>query len=439
MMPLVKCPICAKDILSSTVSCPACGETIKSEIVILQYKDRDDFLDKNKDFPLHTCKKCNKMNELEIKRADIIISGKKMEFEELVILECQTCGNIQLVLHSIKMILSVFSELEQRGCKGVKLKSKGFREKYDYCTDVNFKYDFRDYEGIPGLSYDMEHSKKGFLTPVYFDKKSLIYFMHDEDYKVDLFSETYGLLQKNGIASIPFGINSNDKAVFWLGDLEYLDLKDRQLLLPHNVESDHKLVCSEFYAAQIGCEWSEPNIERRVFMKKKEVIDAIKNRYHVDISHLNDEVEEKIDTFQKPITFTERSIEWAINTIHKIVIEGISSEEFCKIYEATHEKLDNGYKGWKSIKHFQELLMSLFPLKTDCEIRDLISPMYLLNDMRIYYDHLISQSKKDTTKANIVKTLGMSDFDDFKFIYMTINSKMLKLYQVLLLGLTYDS
>lgn len=405
----------------------------------ISYSSLDDFIKKNSSYPLDTCKVCGKENELEMMVVTVRFPGKIMEFEELPVLRCQTCGNIQISAYSVKIVYQLFRTMQENGQpKGI-FKPTGYREHFEYCTDVEFKYDHRDYEGIPGLNVDEEHSIKGFLTPVYFDKKALVYFMHDEDYSINLFSESYGTLEKVGGWSIPFGLNSNDKVVFWLGDLNYLDLRDRQLLLPHNIESDHKLICSEFYAAQLCCQWSDPNIERRIFGKKAELVNAINNKYKVDISHLNDEVKEKIESFQKPVTFTEKSIEPAINALHKVVIEGINSDEFCKVYEATHDKLEKGYKSWKCIKHFQELLKVLYPTKKSDEIRDLMSPLYLLNDMRIYYDHLISNEKKEEIKTNIMNTLGMDDFNDFRFIYQTINDKLLVLYRVFLLELESQS
>ena len=91
----------------------------------------------------------------------------------------------------------------------------------------DYKYDHKDYYNIPGLCYDEEHSTEGFLTPVYFDRKALIYFISVPDFEVDIFSETYGHIGKKdpqGVYiydwDVPFGFNSNWKVSILVGRFE---------------------------------------------------------------------------------------------------------------------------------------------------------------------------------------------------------------------------
>ncbi|EDS77523.1 hypothetical protein CBC_A0925 [Clostridium botulinum C str. Eklund] len=60
----------------------------------------------------------------------------------------------------------------------------------------------------------------GFLAPVFFNKECLIYFMHHPEYALIIFSEKYEILGHKDEFEIPFGITTNKKVVFWLGDLD---------------------------------------------------------------------------------------------------------------------------------------------------------------------------------------------------------------------------
>lgn len=51
--------------------------------------------------------------------------------------------------------------------------SKKYRKKFEYCQEADYKYDHKDYYNIPGLRFDDEHSKEGFLTPVFSIEKPL--------------------------------------------------------------------------------------------------------------------------------------------------------------------------------------------------------------------------------------------------------------------------
>ena len=56
---------------------------------------------------------------------------------------------------------------------------------------------------------------------------------------------------------------------------------------------------------------------------------------------------------------------------------------------------------------------------------------YALNDLRNYFSHLLSQKKMNKFKENALKTLGLSDFEDYKKLYDTLIERLYKLYQYL--------
>ena len=88
---------------------------------------------------------------------------------------------------------------------------------------------------------------------------------------MEIFSESYGYIAKKDVTgvyqydwNIPFGFNSNGKLVMWLGDIASMDDMTQAILKPFNVASDHLLIDSEFYQAQMKCIFSKPIIEKRI-------------------------------------------------------------------------------------------------------------------------------------------------------------------------------
>jgi hypothetical protein len=91
-----------------------------------------------------------------------------------------------------------------------------------------------------------------------------------------LFSETYGYIRFKDEWDIPFGLNRRGNLVFWLGDLNETDDTYLSIIKPFNIESDHQLIDSEFYAAQMCCTWSQPNKELNIYYKKMNCLSKLK-------------------------------------------------------------------------------------------------------------------------------------------------------------------
>lgn len=398
----------------------------------INFETYNDFLKEYRKYTFHECPNCKNDMELTLQEVDITVDRRLMHFEELFMLTCLKCSKSYLPEYSKQMIDGCYKNmLEQNQYKGI-FASKGYKQKFKYCENQDFDYDHKDYYNIPGLCHDDEHSEKGFLTPVYFKKKSLLHFMHDTDYKLSLFSETYGLLSYKDQWSVPFGININSNIVFWLGDLNDMDDDSLGILKPFNIESDHKLIHSQFYAAQMCCIFSDPNREITICNKKDELFNEIRSKYNIDLFHLVEEIDFQINNFNKPILININSIEQSINMLHKVLIEGVNIPAFKQLYLKLNSNPANGYKDWKSIKFYQTLLENI--IKDRDSIRDIISPLYLLNDFRQYYDHLLSTSKRNEIKDNIVKTLQVNSFEDIEEIYSLLLEKLTILFEYLIVG-----
>ncbi len=367
----------------------------------LYFATYEDFVEEYGKYHMHDCNVCGAHREQTEAYLNVYLDDKHLEFQEILVLQCQHCGKWVLPMHSKEMIDGAFKTAVKENQSHGLFYPKGYKKVFDYCVAMGLKYDHRDYFNVPGLSYDEEHSVEGFLTPVYFTKSGLYYFLYDPEYNLHLFSETYGSLSFRDEWNIPFGINRNGNVIFWLGDLSYIDERSLQILKPHNIESDHQLIVSEFYAAQLCCIWSEPNKEMSIYFQRSALYKRIEDKHKIKLFHLEDEVKEQMNKFQKPIVITEANIEPSINLLHKVLVEGVDIPELRKLYEISVESTSKGYTDWKSIKLYQGILE---PYVSEDELRKIISPMFLLNDFRQYFDHLLPNDKRQSGTMSIFRT-----------------------------------
>ena len=132
---------------------------------------------------------------------------------------------------------------------------------------------------------------------------------------------------------IPFGINTNKKVVFWLGDLDKLDSATQNYLKINNIESDHRIIDSEFYDAQLKVIWSDPIIERQIINLRNKMYDTLKQKHSLDLHHLDKEVINEIENIIKPITYSDLEVKPVISALHKILIEAVNISNFKNYYE----------------------------------------------------------------------------------------------------------
>lgn len=144
----------------------------------------------------------------------------------MLILRCKICGATFLPEHTKQMIDGTYKMMVKHEQSMGKFTPRGYKEKFKYCDKQDFEYGHRDYYNIPGLCYDEGHSVKGFLTPVYFKKEALVYFLTVPDFEVEIFLESYGYIAKKDVTgvyqydwNILFGFNSNGKLIMRLGDI----------------------------------------------------------------------------------------------------------------------------------------------------------------------------------------------------------------------------
>ena len=73
-------------------------------------------------------------------------------------------------------------------------------------------------------------------------------------------------------------------------------------------------------------------------------------------------------------------------------------------------------------------------LKPTDDIKNIIAPLYLLNDFRQYYDHLLSYEKKEEIKRNTLVSLDVKSFDNIEEIYLKLLNKLSILFEYLIIG-----
>lgn len=386
----------------------------------------DKFVTEYQTYRIDVCSDCNGICELVETDITCTIEGRVLHFSPMLVLRCKKCGKEFLPEHTKQMIDGAYKTAVKEKQNMGEFRPTGYKKKFGYCTVQNYEYDHRDYYNIPGLCYDDEHSIEGFLTPVYFEKEALVFFLAMPEYEVEIFSESYGYIAKKDSAglfpydwNIPFGFNTNGKLIMWLGDIDDMDDRTKSILKSFNVPSDHLLIDSEFYQAQMKCIFSEPIIEKRILINKEAFISNIKKKYSIDLSHLTEECQEHEKKVRRPVVFTETSVAEVINAYDKILVEGFNVSEMRKLYEALYASSERNakYTSWQSIKLLEAILVKLSSLVDNIDIASVMSPLYILHDYRILLDHLLSVDKISDTKQHIVATLGVQSFNDQEVIY----------------------
>ncbi len=386
----------------------------------------DEFKKEYLNYRFDECSDCT--GRCEIVESDVIctIEGRLLSFSPTFVLCCKKCGKEFLPEYTKQMIDGAYRTAVKENQFRGEFHLTGYKKKFDYCMQQNYEYDHRDYYNIPGLCYDEEHSVEGFLTPVYFEKEALVFFLAMPEYEVEIFSESYGYIARKDISglykydwNIPFGFNTNGKLIMWLGDIDDMDDKTKAILKPFNVPSDHLLIDSEFYQAQMKCTFSEPIIEKRILINKEAFISNIKKKYSIDLAHLSDECKEHEKKIKRPVVFTETAVAEVINAYDKILVEGFNVNEMRKLYEVLYDSSERNvkYTSWQSIKLIEAILVKISLSVGNMDITAVMSPLYILHDYRILLDHLLSADKISDTKQHITSTLGVHSFCDQEAIY----------------------
>jgi hypothetical protein len=150
--------------------------------------------------------------------------GIDVELEGVPLLKNELPGEVIFTFKSKAMVNYFVGEAKKSGNPGIRLSPKPRESKrYGYCQKVDFIYSDIDYEHIPGLVRPWD---EGFLTPVFFKLSVLNKYTQNPEYRLNLFSESYGSIESEDW-NIAFGINRNQLAFMWLGDIDSLPITEQ--------------------------------------------------------------------------------------------------------------------------------------------------------------------------------------------------------------------
>lgn len=372
----------------------------------------------------HYCEICNDWLKLCFDRYAIRFEETNIYLLNVPLLRCDSCIKYYFPEKTKTIILTVSDQAKEQGKSEVKLSPRqDFKRKFNY-GEVEFLYDHRDYENIPGLQRPWDD---GFLTPIFFNLAVLNKYSQHPDYRLDLVSKTYGSISNNGEFDIAFGINRNRKVIMWLGDIDKLPINEQYYLRSENVESDHDL-CSEFYESQIEVQFSNPSPENALFHARAEAIRICQRERGGYLHTLEGEVSKVIENLDRPVFWQEKHVSPIIEALNRVMVESLDSQFLKAELKSVFSK--DELRDLKSLKLFERWLDKVLHLSN---FSDISLPFYVLYDFRVLSSHLISNSKKQKILKSINQRLNLSEENEnYEVIYDALINKLRESYEIVL-------
>lgn len=309
-------------------------------------------------------------------------------------------------------------------------------KRYKQFDHLEFKYDSRDHYIIPGLYRDWDD---GYLTPVFFDKDLLLYYNGHPDYSVKFTSFSSCNIYHKGERMFEwgFGINRYGKLFKWLGDLDR-DF-DNDEMKPHlkrfqasNIDSDHEIF-SKFYLSQNPFSpsdaFQDSDNESRLFALKNDFNIEIRKKYGVEITKL--EIEQLAEYYKPPIMEEREQVFSSFLSLNKYFIENLQTDSLRDILLSNgldENDLKKDGKKLGSLKIFTLFIQHILKKENADE---LISPLFVLNDLRQLHGHLSDSSFEERynyCKERLELPNTATDLDVFKKLV----TKLILFYQNLI-------
>lgn len=297
------------------------------------------------------------------------------------------------------------------------------KRRFAWCA-IEFLYDARDYYYIPGL---YRSSGDGFLTPVFFAKGVLLKYLHHPAYSLDFSSDTYGTIHTSEGHIIAFGVNRVGRVIMWLADIGKMSEAEQFYLRSENVESDHD-VASEFYQGQVEVQFTPPTREWRLLRARHEMINRAFEILKVKLAHLDIEQAKVMKRILRPLVWDEPHVGSVIDALNKVMIETLNVEAI----KADIRKIDHNFeaKSLRSLKLFQ------FWLEKRCRLvnaASIVSPLFILYDLRVVLSHLLSREKEKKTLSHVCSRLQLAiDCRNWEKIYDAMLDRLQTTYTTII-------
>ncbi|MGA8898580.1 hypothetical protein [Bradyrhizobium sp.] len=341
------------------------------------------------------CDDCKGHLYLAFADFDEDVSGIPIKISGLPVLRCEKCGRDHLPDRSRFAIIEHHRRTVEEGQTNVAVRRKKLENDFGF-GKVKFRYDPDDYFYIPGL-YREFHI--GFLTPVFFKREVLLKYDASPNYTVKFASPTYGTIEGETF-SISFGVNKNGKVVMWLGDIADLPESEQYYLRSENVDSDH-MIGSEFYEGQVDCIFTPPSKESQLFAARSEFLAEGAALFGAKIAHLDQEVYDIALSFNAPVVDTPKERRHVADSLNKVYIESFDNKALATIAR----RLGGNPDSLGSLKRLQVILEAT---KSGGEIAKLLSPFFVLYDLRVAYSHLTSVAKAEEILASVANRLRIT-------------------------------
>lgn len=362
------------------------------------------------------CDDCGNLLDLEFSQFDENISGVQMKIDGLPVLRCRACNKNHLPDLSRLALIDCHKRAVEAGSPTFACVRKKRAQEFKF-SKVPFLYDPDDYFYIPGL---YRRFNVGFLTPVFFNREVLLKYDNSPSYRVQFASTTYGTIY-TGEDYISFGINKNGLVVMWLGDIAKMPEAEQYYLRSENVASDHS-IGSEFYEGQIECVFTEASREDRLFKARSTFIEASFKRFAKKIAHLDDEVMNLALAFNGPIVDTEKERRHVADTLNKIYIESFDNTAIGEVLKSS----GGDPKNLGSLKRLQGVMERALPRE---DINSLLSPLYVLYDLRVAYSHLTSDERQREVFKTVVDRLGVDADVALTDLYNNLIDAMIRMFE----------
>ena len=335
-------------------------------------------------------------------------NGVVLTFENMPLLKCRECGAEELPSALEKYAIEVTDNARAEGYGSAKWTCSFDTPapEHPVKAKIDFSLDWLDHYILPGLTRPWNDD--GFLTPVFFDIKCLDKYSSDDAYRLEIVSETMGSIYGADGFMITFGLNRNDRAVMWLGDLTELSENEQYYLRSFNIESDHN-IASDFYDAQILAQFTEPSAEKRLLMAHNDLNDMAHDRLGMDVLRVDAEAFVNARQVHRPTSFTRSQLCKNIAALNKLLVEAVNPATVKTALKAKDPTTDlAGLKGNKSL----EALLA-------CEYgavaaSDAIKGFFILYDWRITCEHALGDDSLAEMLCSCAERLGVElhDIDD---------------------------
>lgn len=385
-------------------------------------------------YVIHQCK-CGGLREMILGECMVKIGDKIIYLNECPILVCKNCGDRKIGNLMPQGIYDCYWDMDRKSATQCRLTALN-KKRFKYAESMDLKYDCRDLN-IPGLDVDLDpFHEEGFSCPVFFDKKVLNNFLLDDEYEMDLVSETQGYIAKHCDSGwswewhIDFGLNSNGKVVIFLGDLEYLTDDEKAILWlkSYNVQSDHTMVESELYQSQFLNQFSDLILEQRLIELRNSFFSKVLDKHKIDLFHLQDEFEKSSKELTKPINYTKQEIKNNIVLLDNLLNDAINCDRLRELYEKCVNPPAKSYKQYKSIKLLLGILTMQLPEEDSNKI---LSPLFNLKDLRDCFSHILPHEKIEPLKQRIIDSYHLNSFEEYEKLYNTLIARLYDLFKYL--------